>query len=182
MKRFNVLGPCVPEIDYMVDLSDKIRKVKALIDEEYYFEGTCPRQFRKSTMLYMLERELDHSLIGVSFSFESFSIQSFTAGDSFCSIFLGKVEECLRESPLAMEDETWVQSWKNSEIRDFGALESHISKCTKDHKVILMIDEIDKTSNNQIFIHFLGILRDLYQWRRTKHFDTFHSVILASQT
>jgi hypothetical protein len=29
-------------------------------------------------------------------------------------------------------------------------------------KIVLMIDEVDKASNNRVFIHFLGMLRDKF--------------------
>jgi hypothetical protein len=45
-------------------------------------------------------------------------------------------------------------------------------------KIVVLIDEIDKSSNNQLFIHFLDILRDKYLI--SNRFDTFHAVILAS--
>jgi hypothetical protein len=44
-------------------------------------------------------------------------------------------------------------------------------------KIVLIIDEIDKSSNNQLFISFLGILRDRYLMRM--EIPTFHSVVLA---
>lgn len=42
-----------------------------------------------------------------------------------------------------------------------------------------MIDEVDKSSDNQIFLSFLGLLRDKYlKWQQGKD-ETFQSVILA---
>ena len=46
-------------------------------------------------------------------------------------------------------------------------------------KIILMIDEVDKSSDNQIFLSFLGLLREKYlRWQQGKD-ATFQSVILA---
>jgi hypothetical protein len=42
-----------------------------------------------------------------------------------------------------------------------------------------MIDEVDKTSNNRVYIHFLGMLRDKYLARKDGREFTFQSVILA---
>ena len=33
MRRFNVTGLCVPEEDYMVDISGKIEQIKKLVDD-----------------------------------------------------------------------------------------------------------------------------------------------------
>ena len=46
-------------------------------------------------------------------------------------------------------------------------------------KVVLMIDEVDKSSNNQLFLSFLGMLRNQYLLRNEGQDYTFHSVILA---
>ena len=50
----------------------------------------------------------------------------------------------------------------------------------KGRKVVLMIDEIDKTSNNRIFLQFLSVLRDKFLERKAGTDYTFHSVILVS--
>ncbi|WP_367277916.1 AAA family ATPase, partial [Clostridium sp.] len=57
------------------------------------------------------------------------------------------------------------------------ALTKFILKSEK--KVVLMIDEVDKSSNNQMFLSFLGMLRNKYLLRNEGLDYTFHSVILA---
>jgi hypothetical protein len=42
-----------------------------------------------------------------------------------------------------------------------------------------MIDEVDKSSNNQLFLSFLGMLRDKFLLRNMGKDKTFHSVTLA---
>lgn len=42
-----------------------------------------------------------------------------------------------------------------------------------------MIDEVDKSSNNQLFLSFLGMIRNKYLLRNQGKDYTFHSVILA---
>ena len=52
-----------------------------------------------------------------------------------------------------------------------------------DHPIVLMIDEVDTVTNNQVFLDFLAQLRSLYIKRRSnKSVRTFHSVILAGVT
>jgi len=48
-----------------------------------------------------------------------------------------------------------------------------------DKSCILMIDEVDKSSNNQLFLDFLTMLRDKYLDRNNGEDITFQSVILA---
>lgn len=45
--------------------------------------------------------------------------------------------------------------------------------------VILMIDEVDKAADNQVFLTFLGMLRERYLKRRIGGEATFDSVILT---
>ncbi|MCP4132793.1 MAG: AAA family ATPase, partial [bacterium] len=45
--------------------------------------------------------------------------------------------------------------------------------------IVMMIDEVDKSTNNQLFLSFLGMLRDKYLLRNEGEDETFHSVILA---
>ena len=42
-----------------------------------------------------------------------------------------------------------------------------------------MIDEVDRTSNNRVFLLFLGMLRNSYLARDGGQMNAFHSVILA---
>ena len=52
-----------------------------------------------------------------------------------------------------------------------------IRKSNKD--IVLMIDEVDKSSNNQLFLDFLGMLRSKYLFEQQNQDLTFKSVILA---
>ena len=48
-----------------------------------------------------------------------------------------------------------------------------------DRKIVLMIDEVDRSSDNQIFLSFLSLLREKYQKQLAGKDCTFYSVILA---
>ena len=52
-----------------------------------------------------------------------------------------------------------------------------IRKSNKD--IVLMIDEVDKSSNNQLFLDLLGMLRSKYLFEQQNQDLTFKSVILA---
>jgi len=67
------------------------------------------------------------------------------------------------------------------EVSDLEELSQVISGIVENSgkKIVLTIDEVDKNSNNQLFLSFLGMLRHKYL-RRNKGKDyTFQSVILA---
>ena len=57
-KRFNVTGTCIPEMHYMVDTSNKINEIMKLIEKEKYFVINRPRQYGKTTTLYLLNKQL----------------------------------------------------------------------------------------------------------------------------
>ena len=50
---------------------------------------------------------------------------------------------------------------------------------TSNKRIVLIIDEVDSASNNQVFFDFLSQLRDRYIARYTEGISTFHAVILA---
>ncbi|MDR2394296.1 MAG: AAA-like domain-containing protein [Treponema sp.] len=178
MRHFNTTGLCVPDQDYMVDISDKIRRITAMVDQGCYFIINRARQFGKTTTLNQLERNLFHQYICASISFEGIGDEPFENPPAFCRFFMELVQEALRFSSAA-EDTSYIESWVDGTITDFKRLSSHLDKMCRERKIVIMIDEVDKTSNNRIYIHFLGVLRDKYLARKTGKAFTFHSVILA---
>jgi len=58
MRRFNVTGICVPEMHYMVDISEKIEKIFKLVEAKDYFTINRGRQYGKTTTIGMLEKRL----------------------------------------------------------------------------------------------------------------------------
>lgn len=176
MHKFNVTGLCVPEKDYMVDISNKLEKIKGLVDSECYFTINRARQYGKTTTLTGLKRILKDDYIVILMSFEGMGDDRFDSPKAFCQGFLGLIQRALRF--INVSDE-YKEKWNNHEITDFLALSNHITKMCTDKKVVLMIDEVDKTSNNRVFIHFLGMLRDKFLDRKRGEDSTFYSVILA---
>ncbi|MFP3155213.1 hypothetical protein LQZ18_12475 [Lachnospiraceae bacterium ZAX-1] len=77
-----------------------------------------------------------------------------------------------------MEKEDIAQ-WSKCCPHGFKELSKSIATLCKGKKVVLLIDEVDKTSNNQVFLGFLGLLRDKYLARKRGKDFTFHSVVLA---
>jgi len=175
-KKFNVTGTCIPEENYMVDITDKLEQIKVMIDAKEYFTINRGRQYGKTTTLFALEGFLSNEYTVISISFEGMGDESFTSEEKFCQTFLDKISEALRFSDAS---EDYRESWKNSEVNDFVALGKHITNMCVNKKLVLMIDEVDKASNHRIFLNFLSKLREKYLARRARKDFTFHSVILA---
>lgn len=57
MRRFNVTGLCLPDKHYMVDISNKVRQIMAMVDNGDYFTINRGRQYGKTTTIKRLEAE-----------------------------------------------------------------------------------------------------------------------------
>ena len=177
MRSFNVTGLCIPSEDYMVDISGKIVEIIKLIDERRYFTINRARQYGKTTTLYCLEQALKQDYIVISISFEGLGDESFASAETFCPVFIELIKKALRFSSAPAE---FVNIWADESVISFIALSALITKlCESDKKIVLMIDEVDKVSNNCIFLHFLSMLREKFLARKAKKDYTFQSVILA---
>ncbi|ADK14057.1 putative AAA-ATPase [Clostridium ljungdahlii DSM 13528] len=179
-KRFNVTGTCIPEKHYMVDISDKIKRIMNFIEDEEYFVINRPRQYGKTTTLYMLERSLNKNedYLVVSISFEGVGDLIFEEEQSFVKAFLEIMADSLY---LQHENLASFLEEEKKNLANFKDLSRAITKfiVKVNRNVILMIDEVDKSSNNQLFLSFLGMLRNKYLLRNAGKDRTFHSVILA---
>jgi predicted AAA+ superfamily ATPase len=71
-KKFNVTGTCIPNKHYMVDTSNKIGKIMKLINSEEYFIINRPRQYGKTTTLFLLNKTLKEkeAYLPIKISFE----------------------------------------------------------------------------------------------------------------
>ena len=181
MKRFNVTGMCVGSEHYMVDISRKLDEIEKLVDSKHYFTINRARQYGKTTTLFHLKKRLEGrgDYICAEISFEDVGIGSFATEEAFCRMFLGRVSEALEYSNA---DDEYARKWLDPDVLCIEALRKHITKMCKGVKLVLMIDEVDKSSNNMLFLHFLGVLRAKYLSRQKGVDFTFHSVILAGVT
>jgi hypothetical protein len=179
-KRFNITGNCIPEEHYMVDTSSKISSIINLIEQGDYFVINRPRQYGKTTTLFMLNRFMKDSddYFPINISFEGIGMEGFVSASVFIKEFL----HLLTEEFASLEQDNLVMFIESNPLPDsFSNLDSWLSKLIQKigKKTVLMIDEVDKSSNNQLFLDFLGMLRNKYLKRTRKGAETFHSVILA---
>jgi len=175
-KKFNVTGTCVSDMHYMVDVSNKLEKIKDLIDEKEYFTINRARQYGKTTTLSQLRRFLADEYTVILTSFEGLGDESFKDEATFCQTFLELIYESFEFSGIALEER---EIWQDSSVIDFKMLSRYLTKVCKDKAWVLMIDEVDQASNHRIFLNFLGVLRKKFLASRDGLDFTFHSVILA---
>ncbi len=179
-KKFNVTGLCIPEENYMVDISDRIDIIcNDYVREGKYFTINRARQYGKTTVLYLLEQKLADSFLVIHLSFEA-SDELFVSFYTLAVGLVRKISRLLRQqkaSQILLDD----LNQPISEQFPLDDLSERItSMCMHSEKeIILMIDEVDKSSDNQVFLSFLGLLRAKYLAKMQKKDDTFQSVILA---
>lgn len=179
-KKFNITGSCNPERHYMVNSKALFEAVEDLIGAGEYFTINRARQYGKTTTLYMIWRQLSDRYTVVPLSLEGIGDSPFTSEEAFVGTFSKLMAQYLS---LHDQDGTLAGVWQNSTPQSMDQLATVITAfCRRAPKpVVLTIDEVDKSSDNQMFLNFLGMLRNKYLERDIMGMDsTFHSVILAS--
>ena len=180
MKTFKITGICVPEENFMVDTSGKIAQIMTMIRRKDYFVINRPRQYGKTTTLALLERELlkTDDYLPIFLSFEGVDSSSYENPKVFCRNLLKLLSNDSNVKQLGY-DRLFLE--KIDEIENFNTFSEVISDLLSkiEKKIVLMIDEVDKSSDNQIFLYFLGMLRDKFLKSQAGMDTTFHSVILA---
>lgn len=181
-KRFNDTGVCIPERHFMADTSVKLAQIMELVEEGAYFTINRPRQYGKTTVVYLLSKLINtkNNFLFLEMSFEGIGDDLFEKEAMFCTNFVKTVTAEISR----IEDNqlfTFLETYEKTTI-NFDQLSDFITELAKKStkKLVLSIDEIDKNSNNKLFISFLGMLREKYLQKNKNRDHTFHSVILAS--
>lgn len=178
MKKFNVTGVCVPEKHYMANISGKIDEIAAMVDESLYFTINRPRQFGKTTTMLMLSKALESRYSVIRTSFEGVGDDMFDSEERFC----GEIFNIFARS-MRFTDSLLYESFKGLALNtdSFNKLSEAITSLVEksDKEMVLMIDEVDKSSTNRVFMQFLGLLRNKYLAMNEGQDKSFKSVILG---
>ena len=106
MKVFNTTANCVPEENYMVDIGERLSRIKKTVDEKQYFTINRPRQYGKTTTLKALEEYLRNDYLVVSLDFQNIGHEGFQNENEFSQSF------------AALFTDAWVEQTENeSSIR-----------------------------------------------------------------
>lgn len=180
MKEFNVTGVCIPHMHYMVDITGKINEIKKLVVQGKYFSINKARQYGKTTIINGLYNACKDIYFVLKISFEGLGEKAFTSENEFCDSFINLITKRLIQNNA---EEKTVSEWESnrSTLGKFENLSSKITTLIENinKEVVLIIDEVDKSSNNQLFLDFLGMLRSKYLDRSEGTDRTFRSVILS---
>ncbi len=180
-KTFNITADCKPSLHYMVDISGRLGQIKKMIDAGQYFTINRARQYGKTTTLRALAKYLEQDYIVVSLDFQLMSHRDFEEEGAFVRAFS---EAVLRKAgggkimPAGIRTELQTLIGNGQEAALARLFEIISSWCRmSDKPIVLIIDEVDSASNNQVFLDFLSQLRGYYIDRDVT--PAFQSVILA---
>ena len=180
-KKFNITGTCIPHKHFMADTSQKIKKIIAMVEEGEYFTINKPRQYGKTTTMYLIDQELKkrNDYLVLKISFEGIDAPTYSEQTSFIKTFL----DMLKDKFLFLGKDEFAEliahhTPSTNTMAELSRLITQLVKTIGLHTV-LMIDEVDKSANNQLFLDFLGMLRNKYLKHSEGEDYTFHSVILA---
>lgn len=188
MKVFNTTAVCIPSMHYMVDISERIKEIKQLIDEGKYFCINRARQYGKTTTLVALKNNIKDYYTVVSLNFQSIDNDVFKNGSSFSQALSRIVLDLYEFESLKIPVNVI------SQLKEIAESEENLVKMDElfrvfrrwilvaDKPVVLIIDEVDSATNNQVFLDFLAQLRDGYIRREADGLPAFQSVILAGVT
>ena len=162
----------------MVDTEKRFKAVEGLIDGGAYFTINRARQFGKTTMLQMIRRRLSDKYLIIKTSFEGLGDESFKSIPEFVNTFCSLMTNFLQN--IGEEQNVW-KFFDHKDLTSFEELSKVITCfCESSPKpVVLLIDEVDKSSDNQMFLNFIGMLRNKYLERNEGLGNTFYSVVLA---
>jgi hypothetical protein len=177
-KEFNITGNCNAKRHYMADVSKKLEKVYAMVESGKYFVINRPRQYGKTTTLFSIADKYNQTegYAVFNISFEGIGDKVFETENDFCRSFLRNLANYA--SVFLPDIENWLEEKANTvpKMEDLSKVITILANKV-DKKLILIIDEVDKSSNNQLFVSFLAMLRNKYLLQDS--FKTFHSIVLA---
>lgn len=182
-RYFNTEGLCNPKKHYMVNLDDRLERIKSrYVERGSYFVINRGRQYGKTTTLRALADYLKMEYLVFSMDFQMISTKNFENemrfSKAFAKMFISSFEYSDNEDLkcILKPVSDFIQKEENDSLDELFACLSEV--CTKASKpVILLIDEVDQASNHQVFIDFLALLRGYYLNRENK--AAFHSVVLT---
>ena len=177
-KRFNTTGTCIENKHYMVNIENKLDKIESMVSFGDYFIINRPRQYGKTTTLYKIYNRLSNNYIIIKISFEGIGDLIFESEEYFSKEILNIFVDSLE---FENEEYSNILRQYSTEVKNLKDVSKILTRFLKtiDKEVILIIDEVDKSSNNQLFLSFLGMLRNKYLLANENRDITFKSVILA---
>jgi AAA-like domain/PD-(D/E)XK nuclease superfamily len=179
-KEFNITGVCFPHLHYMMDTGAKMAAIMDMVERGQYFIINRPRQYGKTTALQFLQNDLEKSnnYFPIRLSFQGIDSKWYESDEAFATMFVDEVMKMLK---FTAPDLASFLEGLLSKVEDMNGLSEVITQLVHkvDKKLVLLIDEVDASSNFLPFLSFLGMLRTKYLERFSPIHATFHSIVLT---
>jgi hypothetical protein len=179
-KEFNITGTCRAEEHYMMDDSRRFAEIMDYVERGKYFVINRPRQYGKTTMLFALLEELRkrEDYLPLMMNFQGLDSSVYVSDIAFGKFFYKQLVQALQRSNEWTNKEALAHLSPPETITDLSERITDIVHLT-DKKLVLLIDEVDASSNYEPFLVLLGMLRTKYLSRHLPEHYTFHSIVLA---
>ena len=188
MKEFNTTAVCIPSKHYMVDLTERVKAIRKMVDSGKYFTINRARQYGKTTTLAAVKQSLQADYIVLALDFQRIDNDVFENGSTFSQAIARLMLDLHEFEDIPIPADTLTAFEKMNDAESAKVKMDDLFRIFKrwikqsDKPVVLIIDEVDSSSNNQVFLDFLAQLRDNYISRDVNNSPAFHSVILAGVT
>ncbi|MBQ6504916.1 MAG: AAA-like domain-containing protein [Flexilinea sp.] len=188
MKEFNTTAVCIPSKHYMVDISERVKEIKKMVDAGKYFTINRARQYGKTTTLNELANYLEDQYVVLSLDFQQISESSFRTEDAFVKAFSRILLKKSKKTGMPESIQSDLKKYINNDNDSTVLLDLFFTVsdwCEISEKpIVMLIDEVDSASNNQVFLDFLAQLRAGYIEREIdpEGMPAFQSVVLAGVT
>ena len=163
-RRFNVAGPCKPELHYMLPAAARVPRARRLVADFNYFVIHAPRQTGKTTSMIALAQELTASgaYVAALVSVEVGAAFNSDPGAAELAILDSWRLDIMAQLPSELCAPDWPEAEAGTRIRT--ALQAWAQAAPR--PLVLFIDEIDSLQNETL-ISVLRQLRTGYNWRPT---------------
>lgn len=179
-KEFNVTGTCYPAMHYMADISAKLGHILEMVEKGRYFTINRPRQYGKTTMLATLNDALSSSSAysPIRMNFQGIDSKWHETDAAFAQMVVSQMKTILEYQDKQLFEVVQEKEADLDGMDGLSRLITHLAHRSR-KKLVLLIDEVDASSNYWPFLRFLGMLRSKYLDRFSPQHATFHSVVLA---
>ncbi len=179
-KDFNITGTCRPKEHYMMNDSRRFAGIMDFVERGKYFVINRPRQYGKTTMLFALLRELEknENYLPLIMNFQGISQSHYESSDAFAQFFFKELKGELQRANDGFSEEQIQTIAAIETLDDLSERITQIVKMTA-KRLVLLIDEVDASSNYEPFLYLLGMLRTKFLSRDLPKHHTFHSIVLA---
>jgi hypothetical protein len=164
----------------MMDVSQKMNAIMKMVEVGDYFIINRPRQYGKTTTLFLIEKELNKNVdyICIRLNFQGIDEQWHQSDQSFAKMF---VQQMVRFLTFKYKELVPFLEEEQAKVTNMDSLSNFITNLVHktNKRITLLIDEVDASAKYAPFVGFLGMLRTKFLDRFSPSQATFYSVILA---